>query len=208
MIKTAILIISVSLEMMAQINVPNGGFNQFETISSNKQVYDVPVGWKEHRKNKTWRSVDGHGFAYKYDLPDANGNAVALHRSSSGSHITETNALFSSFLNAENHKNLRLLGRYKFSGSDIEETIDTLKIVAFSTSRQLTYIPDELPKNASVLDLTLPASQFEWFHLDVGEIKKGNYLTIVIQLNSGSDDSYYWGQSNAVLDDLKLITKK
>jgi len=33
------------------------------------------------------------------------------------------------------------------------------------------------------------------------------YLTIVIQLKSGSDDNYYWGYANAVIDDLKLIVK-
>lgn len=206
MIKIIVFILCASLEMVAQIKVPNGDFNQFETITTDKHAYDVPKGWKEHQKNSAWRLEDGHGFAYKYDLPDANGNALALHRGSSGFHITKTNEIFNSFLISENHKNIRLVGRYKFSGSDIEQTNDSLRIIVFSTPKELKSVPDKMPKNATAVNLVIPASQFEWFHLDVGEIKKENYLTIVIQLNSGSDDSYYWGQSNAVLDDLKFVT--
>lgn len=193
--------------MVAQVNVLNDDFEQFETISNPNYSYDLPIGWKEHQKNNVQRLEDGNGFAYKYDLPDANKNAIALHRGASSSHITEDNAIFSSFSIPENHKNLRLVGRYKFSGSDIEQAIDTLKVVVFSSPEQLKRIPDEFPKNATISNLVLPASQFEWFHLNVTEIKMNTYLTIVIQLKSGSDDNYYWGYANAVIDDLKLIVK-
>lgn len=205
MYKIVILIICVSLESVAQIKVPNGGFNQFETIDSNGHTYSLPVGWKEHQKNKFWRSRDGQGFVYKYDLPDADESAIALYRGSLQSHLTENNAIFSSFSIQEKSKGLRLIGKYKFSGSDIQHTIDTLKIAVFPTSEQLQSIPNQFPENATVLDLIVPTTQFEWFNLDIDENLSGNYLMIIIQLKSGSDDSYYWGYANAVIDDLSFI---
>lgn len=208
MYKTVILILCVSLESMAQIKVPNGDFNQFESVGHDSHAYSLPVGWKEHQKNEYWRSGDGHGFAYKYDLPDADKNAVALHRGCPQSHLTEDNAIFSSFSTPERYENLTLKGRYKFSGSDIKEAIDTLKVIAFTTPEQLQNIPDKFPQNATVLNVVSPTSQFEWFNLDMDETERDNYLTIVIQLKSGSDDSYYWGYANAVLDDLAFVTKQ
>ncbi|NER17294.1 hypothetical protein [Spongiivirga citrea] len=202
MTKLIVFILCASLEVTAQIKVPNGNFNQFETISTNKHVYDVPKGWKEHQKNDAWRQDNGRGFAYKYDLPDANGNALALHRE----YFVQTNAILTSFLIPENKENLRLVGRYKFSGSDIDTAKDTLCITVFSSERPIKTVSDTLPEKAVALNITTPKAQFEWFHLDVNKIQKNNYLTIIIQLKSGSDDSYYWGQSNAVLDDLKFIT--
>ena len=203
-----LLIICAPLESMAQAKVPNGDFNEFETVSQNGHTYDLPTHWKEQQKNEFWRSRDGHGFVYKYDLPDADGSAIALHRGCPQSHIIEENALLSSFSIPEKGKNLRLVGRYKFSGSDIQQATDTLRVAVFSTPEQLQHVPDILPKHATVLDLVVPTAQFEWFHLDMDEIEEDNYLTIVIQLKSGSDDSYYWGYANAVIDDLEFVTKR
>jgi len=42
----------------------------------------------------------------------------------------------------------------------------------------------------------------------VNEIESEDYLTIILQLKSGSDDSYYWGFANAVIDDLEFIAKE
>ena len=192
----------------SQTKIPNIGFNQFHTICNSENSYELPLGWKEHEKNDFWRLRDGHGIAYKYNLPDANENAVALHRGISKSHITETNAIFNSFLTPINHKSLKLVGRYKFSGSDIEETSDTLKILVFSTIKQIKSLINGIPKNATSLELIIPKAQFDWFHLDLSKIKKNNYLTIVIQLTSGSDDDFYYGYSNAVIDELKLVKKQ
>jgi len=202
MTKIIILILCASLEMVAQIKVPNGGFNEFETITANNQAYNVPVGWKEHQKNDAYRQDEGHGFAYKYSLLDGNGNALALHRTYSA----QTNTILTSFSIPENKKKLRLVGRYKFSGSDIDTAKDTLRITVFSSEMSIDDTPNALPENATVLNITTPEAQFKWFYLDINETKKNNYLTIVIQLISGSDDSYYWGESNAVLDDLKFVT--
>ncbi len=202
MYKIILLILCVSFEMVAQIEVPNGDFNLFETIITNKHTYDVPVGWKEHPKNEVSRLDDGHGFAYKYYLPDANENALALHRT----YDAQANSIITSFPIPQNKKNLRLVGRYKFSGSDIDTAKDTLRIAVFSSESSMDETPIILPEKATILNITKPEAQFEWFHLDINEIPKGNYLTIVIQIISGSDDSYYWGQSNAVIDDLKFIT--
>ena len=118
------------------------------------------------------------------------------------------NGTAESFSIPEKGKNLRLVGRYKFSGSDIQQATDTLRVAVFSTPEQLQHVPDILPKHATVLDLVVPTAQFEWFHLDMDEIEEDNYLTIVIQLKSGSDDSYYWGYANAVIDDLEFVTKR
>jgi len=176
--------------------------NQFEIITANKYTYEVPLGWQEPQKNDDSRQNDGSGFAYKYDLPDANENALALHRA----YGTQVNTILTSFSIPENKEKLRLVGLYKFSGSYIETAKDTLRIKVFSSERSINDTPNALPKNATVLNITRPEAQFEWFHLDINEIPKGNYLTIIIQLISGSDDIYYWGQSNAVLDDLKFVT--
>lgn len=207
MYKTVILIMCTALQGMAQIKLPNGDFNQFETVSVNSYSYNLPVGWKEHQKNEYWRSRGEYGFVSKYGLPDANEYAVALHRGAMGSHLVEENATFSSFSVFENCENVRLVGRYKFSGSDIEEAIDTLRIVAFSTPQQLQNLPDQFPQNATYLNIVAPTSQFEWFQLDLNAIETGIYLTLVFQLKSGSDDNYYWGYANAVIDDLELIIK-
>ncbi len=203
----SIIITSSFLNLESQTIIPNISFNQFQSIYNNGNSYELPTGWKEHKKNDFWRKRDGHGFAYKYNLPDANGNAVALHRGVSKSHITETNAIFNSFLTPINHNKLKLIGRYKFSGSDIEETNDTLKILVFSTIKQIKSLINGIPKNATTLELIIPKTQFEWFHLDLSKIKNNNYLTIVIQLISGSDDKFYYGYSNAVIDDLKFVKK-
>ncbi len=201
------LILAALSVLNAQVKIPNGKFDVFETIHAKNHKYDIPANWKEHKKNTQWRLEEGHGFAYVYKLPDANGNALALHRGSSYSHITKTNGIFTSFLVSENAKSIRLVGRYKFSGSDIDEAIDTLRITVLTSEKQMDSIPNTLPKDTSTLEIIRPQSQFEWFHLDVGEIKKGSYLTIVIQLNSGSDDSYYWGYANAVIDDMEFVHK-
>lgn len=206
-LQLVLLIITALSELTAQVKIPNRDFDLFEIIRTKNHTYAIPSGWKEHSKNTLWRLEDGHGFAYKYELPDANGSALALHRGSSLSHITETNKIFTSFLVPENKENVRLVGHYKFSGSDIDQTNDTLRIIVFSSEKPVSSIPDEFPKNTKALDISKPQAQFDWFHLDVGEIKGNNYLTIVIQLKSGSDDSYYWGYSNAVIDDLKFVVK-
>lgn len=202
LIKIITLTVLTVFRLEAQVKIPNSDFNQFKTIQSKNNRYHLPEEWKEHKKNDSWRRDDGRGFAYKYNLPDANGNALALHRE----YFAETNTILTSFLITENKENLRLVGRYKFSGSDIDTTKDTLRVTVFSTERPMSNTLDIFPENISILDITNPEAQFEWFHLDINEIQKNKYLTIVIQLISGSDDSYYWGQSNTVLDDLKIVT--
>ncbi|WP_405207345.1 hypothetical protein [Aquimarina sp. LLG6339-5] len=202
LIKMIILTILVSFRLEAQVEIPNGDFNQFETIKTAFHSYNLPVSWKEHQKNNALRQTDRQGFAYKYDVPDANGNALALYRA----YYTQTNTILTSFLIPENQENLRLVGRYKFSGSDIDAAKDTLRITVFSSKNLVDDTPDALPENAAMLNMSTPEAQFEWFHLDINNIQKNNYVTIVIQLISGSDDSYYWGNSNAVLDDLKFVT--
>ncbi|WP_159092249.1 hypothetical protein [Aquimarina sp. Aq107] len=204
LIKMIILTILVSFKLEAQVEIPNGNFNQFEIIKTEIHTYSLPVGWKEHEKNNSRRQVDGQGFAYKYDVPDANGNALVLYRE----YYAQTNTIFTSFCIPENKENLRLVGRYKFSGSDIDTAKDTLRITVFSSENSIENTPETLPEDVTALNISTPKAQFEWFHIDINNIQKNNYITIVIQLISGSDDSYYWGHSNAVLDDLKFVDIK
>lgn len=201
-IKLVLFIIATISEMAAQVAIPNGDFNQFETIQYQDQEYELPVGWKEHPKNEQWRQSYGEGFAYKYELPDANGTALALHRA----YLAQTNEIMNSFFVTENIQHLQLTGRYKFSGSDIDEAEDVLRIIVISSEKVIQRISDNDLEDAHILNITTPKAQFDKFHLEIDKIQKNTYVTIAIQLISGSDDSFYWGQSNAVLDDLKFVT--
>lgn len=201
-IKLVLLIITTVSEMAAQVTIPNGGFNQFETIHCQDREYELPVGWKEHPQNELWRQSYNEGFAYKYELPDANGTALALHRG----YLAQTNEILTNFFVTENIEHLQLMGRYKFSGSDIDEAEDVLRIIVISSEKMIQKISDKDLEDAHILDITTPKAQFDRFYLEIDEIQKNMYVTIAIQLISGSDDSFYWGQSNAVLDDLKFVT--
>ncbi|MGY3794898.1 hypothetical protein [Aquimarina sp. 433] len=201
-IKLVLFIIATVSELAAQVSIPNGDFNQFEMIHCQDQEYELPVGWKEHPKNERWRQTYNEGFAYKYELPDANRTALALHRE----YLAQTNEIMTSFFVTENFEYLQLTGRYKFSGSDIDEAEDVLRIIVISSEKMIHTISDKDLEDAHILDITTPNAQFDRFYLEIDEIHKNAYVTIAIQLISGSDDSFYWGQSNAVLDDLKFIT--
>ncbi|MBW1294965.1 hypothetical protein [Aquimarina litoralis] len=201
LIKLLLLVIATVSELAAQVAIPNGDFNQFETIYSQDQEYEIPVGWREHPRNEEWRQSYGEVFAYKYELPDANKNALALHRG----YLAQSNEILTSFLVPAHMEDLQLIGRYKFSGSDIDRAEDVLRIIVISSEKVIHMISDTHLEDANILNITTPKAQFNRFHLDIDKIQKNTYVTIVIQLISGSDDSFYWGQSNAVLDDLKFV---
>ncbi len=203
--KIVLLSILVVPKLMAQANIPNGQFDAFQTVQNNEHLYELPMGWKEHKKNTKWRQRDGHGFAYKYQLPDANGTALALFRGSSLSHVTERNTIYTNFkINADGERT-RLVGHYKFSGSDIEGAKDTLAISVLISKKPLDDWLEDFPKETKTIKLHVPQAKFNNFYLDVGAIEKDSYVTIAVQLISGSDDSYYYGYSHAVLDDLRFV---
>jgi len=119
--------------------------------------------------------------------------------------LAHSNELLTSFFVTSNFEHLQLTGRYKFSGSDIDEAEDVLRIIVISSEKMIHTISDKDLEDAHILDITTPKAQFDRFYLEIDEIQKNAYVTIAIQLISGSDDSFYWGQSNAVLDDLKFV---
>ena len=200
-----LLLLLVSVKLSAQLSIPNGTFDAFQSVHNKEHYYELPVAWKEHSKNTKWRQRDGHGFAYKYQLPDANGNALALFRGSSLSHITERNTLYTHFKSEVYGERLRLVGRYKFSGSDIEGTKDTLAISVFLSKKPFEDFLEDFPKATKTIKLHVPQATFNNFHLDVGSIEKDSYVTITIQLRSGSKESYYYGYSHAVMDDFRFV---
>ena len=203
--KIVLLLLLISMKLSAQLSVPNGTFDAFQSVFNKEHSYELPMAWKEHPKNTKWRQRDGHGFAYKYQLPDANGTALALFRGSSLSHVTERNTIYTYFKTNVDGERTRLVGRYKFSGSDIEGAKDTLAISVLISKKPLDDWFEDFPKETKTIKLHVSQAKFDNFYLDVGAIEKDSYVTIAIQLISGSDDSYYFGYSHAVLDDLKFV---
>ena len=169
--------------------------------------------WIESDKNVKLRENDGVGFLYPYNLPDAHGKAIALFRS----YETPINTGFS----IVEIKTLDMMpkavkGRIKFSGSDIERTTDTLFITAFySNTKNASLISSlnegRIPTSAAVLIISEPLAQFEFYRLDLSQAipkEEQKYLIVQLIIKSGSDDSYYYGNSNAVIDNLRLIAAK
>jgi len=106
-----------------------------------------------------------------------------------------------------------LRGRIKFSGSDIAQTQDTLLIAThYSKTKNQTALANLnkglIPENAAVVKISDPLAQFESFHMNLSEPDNNEdrkYMIIQLILKSGSDDNYYYGKSNAVIDNLHFM---
>ena len=166
--------------------------------------------WIESNRNIDIRKQGGVGFFYPYELPDAVNDALDLFRTYS----TPLNTGFTIIEVDSSFKNLKKLsGRIKFSGSDIDQTQDTLLIATYysKTKNQIVMAnlnEGLLPANAAVVKISDPLAQFEYFIINLPESdikQERNYLIIQLLLKSGSDDNYYYGNSNAVIDNLHFI---
>lgn len=163
--------------------------------------------WTESSKNVEYRKHGDIGFFYPYDLPDAHGEALALFRA----YNTPINSGLSIIAIDNPNKSLKAIkDRAKFSGSDIDQTKDTLIIAAHyvkSTDSLLIANLNKglIPDRAALLKLSEPLAQFGSFYLNLAapiNIAKEKYMVIQLIIKSGSDDNYYYGKSNAVIDHL------
>mgnify|MGYP003653056840 FL=1 len=110
---------------------------------------------------------------------------------------------------------INIRGRFKFSGSDIDQTTDTLTIAVSKYKKQSReeikrFDNGQIGKNDFYRIYTEPQTQFQGFsiNLDNLNIKEDEYLAIQFILKSGSDDNYYHGTSNAVIDNLIVGFKR
>ncbi|WP_139195651.1 hypothetical protein [Aquimarina amphilecti] len=95
---------------------------------------------------------EGTGFSYEYNLPDAWGICYALYRTYKGSLNNGYILLDMSELSSTT-KNIR--GRYKFSGSDIDQTKDTLIIAVSKYKKQLSAEIEKFDNGQLVIRNTL-----------------------------------------------------
>ncbi len=183
----------------------------------NEQTYVSPLhipysSWTEHSKNIEFRQNGSTGFIYNYKFPDASDSAFAFFRT----YDADQNSAYTII---ELKKNLRKIkyftGRFKFSGTDIDQTNDTL-IVSCSLYNKLNdTVIDRLEAGDTdfsehKITITEPISHFRSFKLELPELpnKKNEklFLVLLVKIKSGSDDNYYFGESHAVIDNLSLIT--
>jgi len=163
--------------------------------------------WTESNRNIELRKNKEVPFFYPYDFPDANQGALALFRTYS----TPLNNGFT-IIEVDTTRGNRktLAGRAKFSGSDIDQTKDTLIIAAYYSKTKDSLLIANLnrgliPYDADVLKISEPLAQFEPFYVPLSapvNVAEQKYFIVQLIIKSGSDDNYYYGTSNAVIDNL------
>ncbi len=187
----------------------NSGLSQNKLLAEHKLSTSDntnDITWIESHRNIELRKNKEIPFFYPYDFPDAKRNAWALFRT----YRTPLNNGFAIIEVANKSGNLKTLkGRAKFSGSDIDRTKDTLIIAAYYSKIDSLSIANLnkglIPDKADVIKLSEPLAQFEPFYIPLSEPIKAvekKYLIIQLIIKSGSDDNYYYGTSNAVVDNI------
>lgn len=183
----------------------------------NKQTYvsslQIPYSsWTEHSKNIEFRQNGNAGFIYDYKFPDASNNAFAFFRT----YEADQNSAHTIIELKKTQRKIKYLtGRFKFSGTDIDQTNDTL-IVACSLYNKLNDTVIDRLKDADTdfsehkITITEPISHFRSFKLELPDLpnkkSKNLFFVLLVKIKSGSDDNYYFGESDAVIDNLSLIT--
>jgi len=169
------------------------------------------IVWMESNRNIEIRKHEGVGFFYPYNLPDAKNNALALFRT----YRTPVNNGYAIIEVDDTNRNVeKLLGRIKFSGSDIDQAKDTLIIATYYSKTNDALLLSNLnegvvPDRANLVKISEPLAQFEYFRIPMQDCineEERKFLIIQLILKSGSDDSFYYGNSNAAIDDLHYIT--
>lgn len=187
----------------------NEGYSQEKTKTTppNSSKYSIDQAfWIESSKNKTLRENGGKGFLCPYKFPDAQ-DAIGLFRDYS----TSINSVYTIVdINNSLNKRQQLKGAVKFSGSDIAHVKDTLIIAThYSKTKEALFIDNGIvPDHANVVKIYESSSQFEPFHIDIPKRVHDDslrYLVIQLIMKSGSKDSFYYGQSSAVLEDIHFI---
>lgn len=200
------LIAPIALLLCVNITLAQGNMSKIDIGSIKTTINDsiletqiIPI-WNDSSKNEDYRKNNGTGFSY------------ALYRSykrslNNGFILLDLSELSKTLIN--------IRGRFKFSGSDIDQTTDTLTIAVSKYKKQSReeikrFDNGQIGKNDFYRIYTEPQTQFQGFsiNLDNLNIKEDEYLAIQFILKSGSDDNYYHGTSNAVIDNLIVGFKR
>ncbi len=189
-----------------QSTIPNGGFDDWTTITYGTQTYEYPEGdWNENLLNIGTRFGTGIGFFEKYAESDANGNAVLVRRNPGN--------LNDGFIRFEcDSVPLKLKGRYKFSQSDYITDTDTLRVrvhfskVSDTISKIGLFNPFTIHPNTREFETTIKKSDFTDFEIDLEDIATNgehyDYAVIRLMIKGGSQSFYT--ASTAVFDDLEF----
>ena len=213
-----IILISSSLYSNAQCTIPNGDFENFDTINRvglhGPLTYELPQDWIETPlANIVSRFTTGDGLFYRYTGSDAYGSALQIQRSTPGSFLSANNG-YLRFACTDVPD--RLTGRIKFSGSSKagDGWEDRFTIAAFlSTVSDTLRVSDQLnqclfPSRAKYFIAETPIDSFINFSIDLSDFQgtgeNYEYFTIMTKMNLTYFPTIDWEYSIAVLDDLKL----
>lgn len=214
--KFIVLILGMILGYLgnAQSEIPNGGFDYFTEYESGFFPgihYLLPDEWTEGIiPNLFGRLYNGEGFFYEYTEPDANGSALTIRRGVPGQLQAPYNNGFIRFECSDVPE--KIVGRYKFSQSDLVGIVDTLRIVSYFENVTDTLPVSalhfrEFPDIAVILDITDATDDFMLFELDMTPFQgiDVDYLSIEFVMLTGANDQLNPGFSYAVIDDLSLL---
>lgn len=211
------LIAPMAFSLCVNITLAQGNMSKID-MGSIKTINDsileaqiIPI-WNDSSKNEEYRKNNGTGFSYEYKLPDAWGISYALYRGYKGS---LNNGFILLDLSELSNTIINIRGRFKFSGSDIDQTKDTLTIAVSKYKKQSReeierFDNGQINENDFYRVITEPRTQFQGFNINLDNlnIREDEYLAIQFIIKSGSDDSYYYGTSDAVIDNLIVGFKK
>ncbi len=167
------------------------------------------VDWVESSINLEIRNHGDLGFFDLNKLTEKGNKTLTLFRT----YRTSINSGFTFIEVGDSIKALKMLkGEVKFSGSDMDQTQDTLIIaVYYSKTKDASIIEnlnnDLIAENAVVVKISEPSEQFEHFEINLTKChseKERKYLIIQFLIKSGGDDNFYYGISNAVIENLYL----
>ncbi|GAB5565226.1 MAG: hypothetical protein Wins2KO_22890 [Winogradskyella sp.] len=169
------------------------------TAQKNKKSYVNIVQNEDNWSIEPDDKKTDYSIINKYKLPDAHRNAYTIYRRYDKDSVSMSKVIE---LNGYNYKIKKIRFRAKFSNSDIDQTNDTLKLEAtlFNKNNIEKAIKSKLIVTDSV-------NHFEYFNLNFNEVfdlSNKSKLTIRITVISGSDDSFYLGNSYATIDEISI----
>ncbi len=209
--------LSFSLTSFSQCLIPNGTFENFDTINarglSGPVTYLLPQEWLESPiANIFSRFVTGTGFFNKYTGNDANGNALLITRSHPGEFLNQNNGYIRFECNQVPDK---LTGRIKFSGSSNRHLgqEDNFTMGVFFSTVMDTLTKQELqtstfPARTHYFSTDVPMETFTHFEIDLSDFQTTgdtySYFSILIQMEQTNNLSFQPEYATAVLDDLQF----
>lgn len=194
---------------LAILFTTNLTFSQNTLKESKFQISLSDSVWIESNINMEIRNHRSLGFFDLNELPGNDNKGLVIFRT----YRTSINSGFTIIELNDSIQALKTLkGKVKFSGSDIDQTQDTLIIAAYYSKTKDSLLVANLNKgliseNAVLERISEPLVQFEHFQINLSkshEDEERKFLIIQLIIKSGSDDNFYYGISDAVIDNLYL----